>query len=96
MKLIFDEYFPNNQFVLIGYHLPHILDITDKIVGLLIFFISHKPSRRLYPFKIPSNIQIISFEANLTKGKLLATSIGKAPSQENKYFLWYFTNLLEF
>ena len=30
MKLIFDEYFPNNQFVLIGYHLPHILDITDK------------------------------------------------------------------
>ena len=47
-------------------------------------------------FKIPSNIQIISFEINLRKEKWLVASIYNAPSQKNKYFLWYCTNLLAF
>ena len=91
-----DEYFPNYQFVLVGYHLPYRLDITDKKGGLMVFVKSHIPSRRLNDFKIPSNIQIIPFEINLRKEKWLVASIYKAPSQENKYFPWYLTHLLEF
>ena len=91
-----DESFPNNQFVLVGYHSPCRLDITDKKGGLMVFVKSHIPSRRLNDFKIPSNIQIIPFEINLRKEKWLVASTYKAPSQENKYFLWYLANLLEF
>ena len=79
-----------------GCHLPYRLDITDKKGGLMVFVKSHIPSRRLNDFKIPSHIQIIPFEVNLKKEKWLVTSIYKAPSQENKYFLWYLTDLLEF
>ena len=78
-----------------GYHLPFSLDITSKKGGLMVFVKAHIPSRRLNDFKIPSNIQIIPFEINLRKEKWLVASIYKAPSQENKYFLWYLTNLLE-
>ena len=92
----FDESFPNNQFVLVGYHLPYRLDITDKKGGLMVFVKSHIPLRRLNAFKIPSNIQIVPFEINLRKEKWLFASIYKAPSKENKYFLWYLTDLLEF
>ena len=91
-----DECFASNQFVVVGYHLPYRLDITDKKGGLIVFVKSHIPSRRLNDFKIPSNIQIIPFEINLKKEKWLVASIYKAPSQENKYFVWYLTNLLEF
>ena len=54
------------------------------------------PSRRFNDFKIPSNIKIILFELNLRKEKWLIASIYNASSQENKYFRWYLTNLLEF
>ena len=74
----------------------HILDITDSKGGLMVFVKSHIPSRRFNDFKIPSNIQIIPFEINLRKEKWLVASIYNAPSQKNKYFLWYLTNLLEF
>ena len=36
-----DEHFPNNQFVLMGFHLPYRLDITDKKGGLIVFVKSH-------------------------------------------------------
>ena len=62
----------------------------------MVFIRSHIPSRKLNDFKIPPDIQIIPFEINLRKEKWLVASIYKAPSQENKYFLWYLTNLLEF
>ena len=73
-----------------------ILHITDKKDGLMVFVNSHIPSRRLSDVKIPSNTQIIPFEINIRKEKWLVASIYKAPSQENKYFLWYLTNLFEF
>ena len=73
-----------------------ILHITDKKDGLMVFVNSHIPSRRLNDVKIPSNTQIIPSEINIRKEKWLVASIYKAPSQENKYFLWYLTNLLEF
>ena len=62
----------------------------------MVFVKSRIPSRRLNDFKMPSNIQIIPFEINLTKEKWLVATIYKAPPQENKYFLWYLTDLLEF
>ena len=61
----------------------------------MVFVKSHIPSR-LNDFKIPSNIQVIPFEIDLRKEKWLVGSIYKAPSQENKYFLQYLTNMLEF
>ena len=36
-----DEHFPNNQFVLMGFHLPYRLNITDKKGGLIVFVKSH-------------------------------------------------------
>ena len=39
---------------------------------------------------------IYLLKINLRKEKLLVASIYNAPSQKNKYFIWYFTNLLEF
>ena len=62
----------------------------------MVFIKSHIPSGRLNDFKIPSNIQTIPFEINLRKEKWLVPSNYKAPSYENKYFLWYLKNLLEF
>ena len=91
-----DKYFPNNQFVLVGYHLPYRLDITDKKGVLMVFVKSHIPSRRLNDFKISSNIKIIPFEINLRKDKCLVVLIYNAPSQENKYFLCSLTNLSGF
>ena len=70
-----DESFPSNQLILVDYHLPYRLDIADNKSGLMIFFKSHIPSRRLNGFKIPSNIQIIPFEMNLRKEKWLVASI---------------------
>ena len=55
-KAKLDESFPNNQFVLVGYHLPYRLDITDKKGGLVVFVKSHTLSRRFNDFKVPSNI----------------------------------------
>ena len=92
-----DKSFSNNQFVLVGFHLPYRLDITDKKGILMMVLVeSHIPSKKLNDFKSPSNIQIIPFEINLKNEKWLVASIYKAASQENKYFVWYLTNLLEF
>ena len=91
-----DESFPNNQFVLEGGYLSCRLDITDNKGRLMAFVKSLIPSRRLNNFKVPSNIKIIPFQINLGKENWLVASIYQAPSQKNKYFLWYSTNLLEF
>ena len=89
-----------NLFPIISSHIsiisPYILDITDSKGDLMVFVKSHVPSRRLNDLKIPSNIQIIPFEINFRKEKSLVASIYNTPSLKNKYFLWYFTNLLEF
>ena len=50
----------------------------------MVFVESNILSRRLKDFKIPSNIQIIPFEINLRKEKLLLfASIYNAASQSN-------------
>lgn len=59
------ESFPNSQFVLEGYHIPYRLDIANKNDSLIVFVISHIPSRRLTKIKIPSNIQIKDWEGKV-------------------------------
>ena len=65
-----------------------------KLVRKKQFHVNH--ASHLNDFKIPFNIQIMLFEIKLRKEKWLVASIHNAPSQKNKYFLWYMTNLLEF
>ena len=65
-----------------------------KLVRKKQFHVNH--ANHLNDFKIPFNIQIMPFEIKLRKEKWLVASIHNAPSQKNKYFLWYMTNLLEF
>ena len=72
---------------------PYILHITEDKDGLIVFVKSHIPSRRLNNFKIPSNIQITSFEINLRKEKCLVALIYNASPSKNKSFLWH---LVEF
>ena len=52
----------------------------------MVFVKSDIPSSRLNYFKIPSDTLLY----------LLIALIYNAPSQKNKYFFWYLTNLLEF
>ena len=61
----------------------------------MVFVKSLIPSRRLNDLKVPSNIQNTPFVINLRTEKWLVASIYNAPSQKNKYFIWYLTNLLE-
>ena len=74
---------------------PYILHIIGNNGGLIVFVKTHILSRRLNDFKIPSNIQIIPFEIDLRKEKWLVAAIYNAPSQKNKHFIWYLTNLLK-
>ena len=46
----------------------------------MVFVKSHIPPRRLNDFKIPSSIQIITFEINLRNEKSLVDFIYNAPS----------------
>ena len=72
------------------------MDITENKGCLMVFLKSHIRSRRPNDFKIPSDIQIIPLEINLQNEKWSVVSIYNAPSQKNKYLLWYFMNLSEF
>ena len=80
-----DESFPNNQLVY-QYNQSNILDITDNNGDLMVFVKLRIHSWRLNDFKIPSNIQIISFEINLREEKWLVASIYNAPSQNSVEF----------
>ena len=70
MKL--DGSFPNNQFVLVGYHLPYSLDITDKKRGLMVFVKSHISSG--------SHTHTIHIPLRILKFDLIYKSIYKASS----------------
>ena len=64
-----DERFPHNQFVY-QYNQSNILSGIAENKGCLMEFVkSHRTSRSLNDFKIPSNIQIIPFEINLRNEK---------------------------
>ena len=42
-----DASFPSAQFVLDGYHLPYLMDVTERKGGILVYVKSLIPSRRL-------------------------------------------------
>ena len=91
-----DSSFPNAQFILPGFHEALRLDINHRSGGLLVYIKASLPSKILTKFKLPINIQIISFEINLRKEKCLFVSICKPPSQSNQYFLDILGDLLDF
>ena len=91
-----DPSFPNSQFLIPGFHQPMRLDITSKRGGMLVYIKSSLPSRILYNFKPPENIQAIPFELNLRKKKWLFVSVCKPPLQNNYYFLNTLNDLLDF
>ena len=73
-------------------HNSRYLDITNPIVltyqiGKEACIKSHLPPRFLKNFDIPSNIQVIPFEFNLSKEKWMFMCIYRPPSQNKQYFL---------
>ena len=94
-KTKLDSSFPNAQFLLPGFHEPFKLDENHRSGGLLVY-IKALLSNILTKLKLPINIQIIPFEINLRKEKLLFVSIYKPASQSNQYFLDLLDDLLGF
>ena len=83
----FEVSFPSAQFLLPGFHEPLRLDVNNQSGRLLIYIKASLPSKILTKFRLPINIQLITFETNLKKEKWLFVSICKPPSQTNQYFL---------
>ena len=82
-----DPSFSNSQFLIPGFHEPIRLDITSKRGGRLVYIKSSLPSRIMFNFKLPKNIEIIPFELNLRREKWLFLNIYKPPLQSNSFSL---------
>ena len=61
--------FSNTQFLLPGFHEPLRFDINHRSGGLLVYIKLSLSSKILIKFKLPINIQKLSFEINLRKEK---------------------------
>ena len=81
--------------MLLGYHKPYRLDISDRKGGLLDYIKFHLLSRLLKNFDIPSNIQIIPFELNLRIEKWMFMCIYIPPSQNKQYFLEKLSGIID-
>ena len=79
-----------------GFHEPLGLDVNNQSGGLFVYIKASLPSKILTKFRLPINIQLITFETNLKKEKWLFVSICKPPSQTNQYFLDIPADLLGF
>ena len=62
-----DSSFPNEQFLLPGFHETLGLDINHRSARLLVYIEASLSSKIFTKFKLPINIQIIPFEINLEK-----------------------------
>ena len=91
-----DSSFPNNQFLMQGYHRPYRLDVTARSGGLLIFVKSHLPTRQLTTLSIPVDLQILPFEINLRREKWLVVTIYRPPKQRIFYFLEGLSSIIDF
>ena len=91
-----DPSFPNSQFLIPGFHKPMSLDINSKRVGILVYTKSSSPSRIMFNFKLPENIQVLPFDLYLRKEKWLFVSAYKPPLQSNNYFLDTLNDLQDF
>ena len=89
-----DEHFPTPQFLLPHYNKPYRLNISDNQRWLLLYIKSHFPSRLLSIHNTSYDIQLIPFELNLRKDKLMFMCIYRPPKQSNQYSLEVYHQLL--
>ena len=82
-----DSSFTDAQFFIEGYNKPLRLNLSGRSGGLLIFTKSDLPTRQLTELKIPMDMQIMIFEWNLRKEKLLVVSVYKPPAQSATYMI---------
>ena len=91
-----DSFFPTGQFLILGFHHPFRLDINSRSGGLLVYVKGSIPDRVISSFTTPADTQIIVFEINLRKEKLLFVGIYKPPSLNSQFFLDTLSDLLDF
>ena len=70
-----DTSFPAEQFLMPGFHKPFRLDVTANSRVLLVYVKGSLPARELQGYKLPFDIQAISFEINLGKERWLFIGI---------------------
>lgn len=90
-----DASFPDSQFKLTGYKKPYRLDSTSRSGGILVYVKNDIPSKLLFDFIIPQDIQIIPFELNLRNQKQLIISIYRPPSLNLNRFLNCLSDILD-
>ena len=90
-----DSSFPTAQFLIPGIHHPFRLDIKMQNGGLIVYVKESIPARVLTSLSIPADTQIIVFEINLRKGKLLFVGIYKPTSLNSEHFLGTLSDLLD-
>ena len=88
--------FPTAQFIIERFFKPLRLDISNKSGGLLTYVTSYLLSRQLTKFEIPSDIQAVSFEVNITKEKWFFLCIYKAPYTNSQYFLGSLSIIIDY
>ena len=79
-----------------GFHKLFRLDVTANSGSLLVYVKGSLPVRELQAYKLPCDIQRISFEINLRKEKWLFIGIYIPPSQKSQYFMNILADLLDF
>jgi len=82
-----DDSFPSSQFYLPNFKAPYRLDVSCNRGGLLTFVKSDIPSRRLFEFDFPSDIQIIPIELTLKTKTWILFNVYKPPRQKSHYFV---------
>ena len=88
-------HFLTAQFRLASYHLPYYLDISDKRGSILVYIKSNISTYQLNCRNLCKSIQAVSFEKNSRKKKWLVISIYRSPSQNSKFFLNSFKNIID-
>ena len=90
-----DESFPSSQFNLLNFkNLPYRKDMSSTSGGLLTYVRNDIPSRQLFNFEFPADIQILAVELNLRKTKWLLLNIYRPSSQNLIYFLNHLANAI--
>ena len=91
-----DESFPSNQFLLDKFKKPYRLDKSKTSGGLLVYVLQDIPSKPLYNFDIPKDLQIVPFEITLKNRKWLIISVYNPNKNLGIIFLDGLSRLLDF
>ena len=76
-----DKSFPVNQVIIDGYNLPYRLDRNQEVGGLLVYFRTGIPSRKLKT-NLPENVEGIFFDMSMHNKKCLKFA-GYNPKKEH-------------